>query len=89
MARNLVLCCDGTSNQFAKDRTSVIKLFHVLVKNESDQLVYYHPGIGTRAPNGIGTKTGSWVGRKLGLAFGYRLQDDIVDWSEPHDFLQI
>jgi len=79
MARNIVLCCDGTSNQFSKDRTSVIKLFHALVKNDDTQLVYYHPGIGTRAPNGVGTKTGGWIGRTAGLVFGYRLQDDITD----------
>lgn len=79
MARNIILCCDGTSNQFSKDRTSVIKLFHALVKTEDLQLVYYHPGIGTRAPSGIGTKTGGWLGRTAGLAFGYRLQDDIAD----------
>jgi uncharacterized protein (DUF2235 family) len=79
MTRNIVLCCDGTSNQFSKDRTSVIKLFHTLVKNEDTQLVYYHPGIGTRAPSGVGTKTGSWLSRTAGLAFGYHLQDDITD----------
>lgn len=79
MSRNLVLCCDGTSNQFAKDRTNVIKLFHALVKDEATQAVYYHPGIGTRAPTGIGTRTGTFLARLAGLAFGYRLQDDIVD----------
>lgn len=79
MARNLVLCCDGTSNQFSKDRTSVIKLFNALVKDEDRQVVYYHPGIGTRSPNGIGTKVGGIFARTAGLAFGYRLQDDIAD----------
>jgi len=79
VTRNIVLCCDGTSNQFSKDRTSVIKLFHALAKSDDTQLVYYHPGIGTRAPSGIGTKTGSWLARTAGLAFGYRLQDDIAD----------
>jgi uncharacterized protein (DUF2235 family) len=79
VARNLVVCCDGTSNQFSKDRTSAIKLFHALVKDEARQAVYYHPGIGTRAPSGIGTKTGSWIARMAGLAFGYRLQDDVAD----------
>jgi uncharacterized protein (DUF2235 family) len=79
MARNLVVCCDGTSNQFSKDRTSVIKLFHALVKDDETQAVYYHPGIGTRAPSGIGTKTGGRIARIAGLAFGYRLQDDVAD----------
>ena len=79
MSRNLVVCCDGTSNQFSKDRTSVIKLFHALVKDDAVQAVYYHPGIGTRAPTGIGTRTGSWIGRMAGLAFGAHLQDDVAD----------
>ena len=79
MTRNLVVCCDGTSNQFAQDRTSVIKLFHALAKNDEAQLAYYHPGIGTRAPSGIGTRTGSWIARTAGLAFGYRLQEDVTD----------
>lgn len=79
MPRNIVLCCDGTSNQFARDRTNVIKLFHALVKDEDRQAVYYHPGIGTRAPTGIGTAVGGVVARIGGLAFGYRLEDDIAD----------
>jgi len=79
MGRNIVLCCDGTSNQFARDRTNVAKLFHALDKDPARQAVYYHPGIGTRAPTGIGTKAGTFFGRLAGLAVGYGLQDDIVD----------
>jgi uncharacterized protein (DUF2235 family) len=79
MPRNLVLCCDGTSNQFSQDRTNVIKLFHALDKNPAVQAVYYHPGIGTRAPTGIGTKIGSRFAKIAGLAFGYNLQEDVVD----------
>ena len=79
MPRNIVLCCDGTSNQFSKDRTSVIKLFHAIEKDPASQACFYHPGIGTRAPTGVGTKVGTWLGKTAGLAFGYKLQDDIVD----------
>ena len=79
MPRNIVVCCDGTSNQFSQDRTSVVKLFHALVKDMATQAVYYHPGIGTRAPSGVGTKTGSWLARVGGLAFGYRIQEDVAD----------
>jgi uncharacterized protein (DUF2235 family) len=31
MARNLVLCCDGTANRFSEDRTNVLKLCYALV----------------------------------------------------------
>lgn len=83
-ARNLVLCCDGTSNEFADDRTNVAKLAHSLVKDPDRQLVYYHPGIGTMAPPGFGTGAGDWIARRLGLAFGYGLKNDVV---HAYDFL--
>ena len=79
MARNLVLCCDGTSNRFTRDRTNVLKLCYALVKDADRQLVYYHPGIGTRAPVGIGTAFGGFWGKLGGLAFGAGLRDDIAD----------
>ena len=79
MPRNLVLCCDGTSNQFSQDRTNVIKLFHALDKDPAVQAVYSHPGIGTRAQTGIGTKVGTRFAKIGGLAFGYNLQEDVVD----------
>lgn len=79
MSRNLVLCCDGTSNEFAKDHTNVIKLCNALEKDADHQLVYYHPGIGTRTPTGIGTRVGSRIGKLKGLAFGYELERDIAD----------
>jgi hypothetical protein len=30
MGKNVVICCDGTANEFAKDHTNVPKLFRVL-----------------------------------------------------------
>lgn len=77
--RNLVLCCDGTSNQFTAHRTNVLKLCYALEKDRERQLVYYHPGIGTRAPVGIGTSFGTLAGKVAGLAFGHGLQADIAD----------
>src|SRR5579859_7083809 len=79
MARNVVLCCDGTSNQFSRDRTNVIKLFHALEKDPARQGVYYHPGLGTRAPTGTGTKVGTWIEKTAGLAFGSGLKSDVAD----------
>ncbi len=78
MPRNLILCCDGTSNEFARDRTNVAKLCEALVKDEETQLVFYHPGIGTMAPPGFGTSIGGRLAKLLGLAFGYGLKHDIA-----------
>ena len=35
--KNVVLCCDGTANEFAADRTNVVKLFSVLVQEPARQ----------------------------------------------------
>lgn len=79
MSRNIVLCCDGTANQFNTDRTSVLKLCFALTKDSERQLVYYHPGIGTRAPMGVGTAIGGAAAKLAGLVFGYGLKADIAD----------
>ncbi|KAF8873815.1 hypothetical protein BD779DRAFT_1451418 [Infundibulicybe gibba] len=46
--RALVVCLDGTSNQFGKNNTNVIELYHRIIKDKR-QLTYYNSGIGTYA----------------------------------------
>ncbi|EIN07573.1 hypothetical protein PUNSTDRAFT_69720 [Punctularia strigosozonata HHB-11173 SS5] len=46
--RNLVVCIDGTANQFGTITTNVIELYSRLHKDEA-QLTYYNSGIGTYA----------------------------------------
>jgi uncharacterized protein (DUF2235 family) len=50
MSKNIVICCDGTSNQVEGNLSNVLKLFRILPKNER-QRVYYNPGIGTIGTN--------------------------------------
>lgn len=52
MVKNIVICCDGTANEFAKDRTNLIKLYSTLMHDTDRQTAYYHPGIGTMEPFG-------------------------------------
>ena len=49
MSKNIVICCDGTANEFKKDGTNVVKLFSTLIKDPAVQATYYHPGVGTMA----------------------------------------
>ena len=79
MAKNIVVCCDGTANEFTRDRTNVVKLFRVLVKDAAVQSCYYHPGVGTMASPGFVSKTGALMAEVAGLAFGYGLTNDICD----------
>jgi len=77
--RNLVLCCDGTANQFAQDRTNVVKLFYCLKQDSDRQIAYYHPGVGTMEPAGALSNWERKITRLRGLAFGYGLDRDIAD----------
>jgi uncharacterized protein (DUF2235 family) len=53
MGRNIVLCFDGTNNQYAATNTNVVKIYGMLDRTGNDQLAYYQPGIGTFAPPGV------------------------------------
>ncbi|KAI0042236.1 WD40 repeat-like protein [Auriscalpium vulgare] len=44
--RNLVVCIDGTANQFSEKNTNVVELYSRLDK-DAEQLTYYDSGIGT------------------------------------------
>lgn len=46
MPRNIILICDGTSNEIAKNRTNMLRLYGTLIKDEQ-QMVFYDPGVGT------------------------------------------
>ncbi len=79
MPKNLVICCDGTANEFAQDRTNVVKLFFTLARGTAQQIAFYHPGLGTMEPPGALTQTTRGITRLFGKAFGYGLEADIRD----------
>jgi uncharacterized protein (DUF2235 family) len=79
MPKNIVICCDGTANEFAVSRTNVIKLYSVLVQDPSRQVSFYHPGIGTMEPAGALSPFARKFTRLLGMAVGFGLENDIRD----------
>jgi uncharacterized protein (DUF2235 family) len=79
MPKNIVICCDGTANEFAQNRTNVIKLYSTLIHDTATQLAYYHPGIGTMEPVGALSPFSRKFTRLLGMAVGYGLAGDIRD----------
>ena len=79
MPRNLIICCDGTANEFERDRTNVLKLAYAADKDSTSQILFYHPGVGTMAPPGVFTRFGQKIVQLAGLAFGYGLKSDIRD----------
>lgn len=91
MPRNLVICCDGTSNHFNGNKTNVARLAKVLVRNER-QLVFYDPGVGTLPEPDLLSKTHANVRRYVSLATGFGLTQNVqeayaflMDQWEPGD----
>ncbi len=56
MQRNLVICCDGTNNQFGSQNTSIVRLVQIFERDPTIQRLYYDPGVGTLPNPG-------WLGR--------------------------
>lgn len=79
MPKNIVVCCDGTSNEFDGARTNVVKLYQMLVHEPKVQATYYQPGLGTMEAAGALTAFSRWWTRLAGFAFGYGLKNDIRD----------
>jgi uncharacterized protein (DUF2235 family) len=80
MAKNIVICCDGTGNQYGDKNTNVIKLYSALdLSDNTQQIAYYHPGLGTIGAASALTRLAKWWTKVKGLAFGYGLTADIGD----------
>ena len=78
MAKNIVICCDGTGNEFAESKSNVVKLYKMLVHDDS-QIAYYHPGVGTMGSRNALTGISRRWTKVIGLAFGYGISDNIAD----------
>ncbi len=76
MPKNIVVCCDGTGNEYGPHNTNVVKLYEAVVR-DANQIAFYDPGVGTFSF--LGRHLGRRVGRALGKAFGAGLQQNIED----------
>lgn len=77
MAKNIVICCDGTGNQIETNLSNVLKLFRVVGKNQK-QSVFYDPGVGTLAVRDAWAELRQDTKTVLGLATGYGLDDNVL-----------
>jgi uncharacterized protein (DUF2235 family) len=78
-SRNLILCFDGTNNQFGTENTSIVRLIQVLSRDPDHQLLFYDPGVGTLPEPGYVSALGKWFSKVAGLAFGAGLFDKVAD----------
>lgn len=47
MAKNIVVCCDGTGNEYGDCNSDVMKLYRMVIRDDTQQIGYYNPGLGT------------------------------------------
>jgi uncharacterized protein (DUF2235 family) len=81
LMKKLIVCCDGTGNEIGENISNVLKFYRTLKKSESaspQQVVFYHPGVGTLARPNPWTKLWQDTKTVLGLATGYGLDDGVL-----------
>lgn len=81
MTKNIVICCDGTGNEFrAHGNTNVVKLYKALAKDDpAVQIAYYDPGVGTISDPRALTPLVKRCTILVGLAFGSGVKRNIRD----------
>mgnify|MGYP000364888565 CR=1 FL=1 len=79
MSKNIIICCDGTGNQFGQNNSNVVKLYSVIRKVEGEQIAYYDPGVGTYKPQGLGFPLRGTFKKIAGLATGYGLYQNVYE----------
>src|ERR1700754_2707468 len=77
MSANVILCFDGTGNEFGVNNTNVVRLVQVLDRDK--QRLYYDAGIGTLPEPHLTTRIRKGVGMTNDLAFALGLAQKVED----------
>lgn len=78
MPKNIVICCDGTNNEISGNQTNVLRLFRMLVRDDS-QAAFYDPGVGTHADPTAHRSLRRRLYQKLDAAVGLGVRDNVLD----------
>ncbi|KAF8586209.1 hypothetical protein K439DRAFT_1387499 [Ramaria rubella] len=81
--RTLVLCFDGTGDQFDIDNSNVVLLFSMLKKDDTKkQMCYYQAGVGTYFNPQVATPFMSKISKSLDMALAWDLHAHVMDGYE-------
>src|SRR5436305_13658872 len=72
--RNIVICCDGTANEYGPENTNVVRLAQLLDRDPNKQHFYYDPGVGTLPEPSAWSALSKRTSEYMGLAFGRGLE---------------
>ncbi|KZS92723.1 hypothetical protein SISNIDRAFT_385450, partial [Sistotremastrum niveocremeum HHB9708] len=82
-ARTLVLCFDGTGDQFDDDNSNIVRIFQLLKKNDPKlQMCYYQTGVGTYTADHVHGPIGRYIHGKLDAAIACYLHTHVQDGYE-------
>ncbi len=77
--KNIIICCDGTGNEYSENNTNVVGTFASVVR-DTNQIAFYDTGVGTFNPLGMSfgpvSKT---LGNALGNGFGYGVKQNVQE----------
>jgi uncharacterized protein (DUF2235 family) len=92
MSRNIIMCCDGTNNEFGPENTNVVRLSQLIERDPVKQRLYYDPGVGTLPEPSVWGAVSKRVSEWMGLAFGrgltWKVEEAysyLMDFWEPGD----
>lgn len=78
MPKNIVILCDGTSNEIAANRTNVLRLYGCLEKTD-EQVVFYDPGVGTFGAENTLSRAWRKTSEIWGLVTGWGLDQNVLE----------
>ncbi|KAF9483555.1 hypothetical protein BDN70DRAFT_990260 [Pholiota conissans] len=82
-ARTLIVCFDGTGDQFDNDNSNIVQLVSLLKKDDrTKQLVYYQAGIGTYTSPKVATPFMSSIRKTLDVMFAWNLNAHVMSGYE-------
>lgn len=76
--RNLVVCCDGTSNEVVGHASNVFRLFRMLERSDR-QRTWYDAGVGTTADWTAHWRLRRLIHKHLDAGIGLSIRDNVLD----------
>ncbi|KFY71327.1 hypothetical protein V499_08491 [Pseudogymnoascus sp. VKM F-103] len=73
--RTIIICLDGTGDQFDGDNSNVVNFVATLKKDDPNQLTYYQSGIGTYDGRGLKSGISALIDMAVGSGLGTHVKD--------------
>jgi len=79
MGKQIVICCDGTANQYGNRNTNVLRIYEVLAGAKTGQTTFYDTGVGTFVAMPMTSKVGTLLKRNLDMAVGRGFAENVLE----------